>query len=664
MSTNKSTLRNRVARLKKKLDCAISELSTDENVDNDPIVLAVASESDADPSDWSDDESVLVESDSSSDIVINPVEPVVVDVRNYNLLPKLNDWYVGHNAHSLASYTNLLTLLKPYHPELPKCAKTALQSNENALCEPMKDFKGQPGSYKYMGFVNRLVAIALNTPDLLKELVKLKSIKIVLSTDGVTLFNNSSLRLGSWPIAAMVVSPRYYIPPIVFCIFVGPSKPDQTFLDDFAHEMSAISSKEICFGTITIPVQILGFTADSPARCLLKQIVGSSACAGCERCESRGKRINSKLCFPNYIEGKLRTHDDFIRGQDTAHHHGPSVFSSIPNVDMIRQFFLDPLHLCDEGVGKRLLCKYFFDNFSDLKLSQSQLALIEDDILKAKTCVSADFERPLVSITLFSQWKGVTFRNFFSYFGPVIMKQYLQPVVYEHFLKFCCAMRILRNRRQCLLDTEICKAEELISQFVKDYDSLVGYNDTVYCVHSLLHICEDVKLTKLPLDDFSCYSFENAWGGLKNLLKSPKLPAAQLTKRLRERECYFKMYEKFYDAPQAVLHKGVVKRLKFKYLEIVPKTKGDSFVMQSGQHRVFKVINVRVKQNSCFDLECLEYSVLRPFFNKPIDSSGLGIFEVKPSTSKVTICLTSVLCKVYLIPYKDRFVAMPALHSL
>jgi len=645
----------------------------------DPILSLT---NDSEPIEWSCDDSMdcpdgqpnpsCVESPlfnltdvSDNDTILSDNECNVVE--SPDLLTKLNSWYMAHNAHSLSSYSQLLKVLHPIHPELPLCAKTALKTNIEADTIDMDNFRGEKGKFVYMGFVNRVISIAQKNPVFMAELKKLKEIKVVLSTDGVSLFNNSAEKTGSWPIAALIISPRYYIPPIIFALFVGPSKPGDQFLKQFSHEMSAIACNEIGFGgKLSLPFIILGFSADSPARCLLKRIVSSGACSGCERCRSLGKKIDGTLCFPTFIKGILRNHADFVLQADPSHHHGPSEFSNIRNIDMIRQFFLDPLHLCDEGAGKRLINKYFTDKFSDLLLSQSQMDQITVDLFAAKACLSTDFERAIVAVQKLAQWKGVTFRNFFCYFGIVIMKKYLQPASYIHLLKFCCAMRILRNRKQCVLESEINKADQLLKEFVNEYDEHVGYNDTVFSIHSLLHICDDVRYTNLPLDDFSCYAFENAWGALKKLLKSPTKPAAQLARRLRERESHFKLYKKFYELVECTYNRaGKIIEIHYKYLRIVPNSKGDGFVMSKTCHRVYKVTQIIQKGNSNYELLCLEYSVIGSFFNQPMDSAEFGIFEVRPKNSPlVKIDLKSVLCKLYLVPYKERFVVLPVLHSL
>lgn len=72
--------------------------------------------------------------------------------------------------------------------------------------------------------------------------------------------------------------------------------------------------------------------------------------------------------------------------------------------------------------------------------------------------------------------------------------------------------------------------------FVNNYVHMYGKKFVVYCVHSLLHITDDVRLLKTPLDDFSGFMFENYLQTLKKYVKSPSIPIIQVAKRIEEYE--------------------------------------------------------------------------------------------------------------------------------
>jgi len=69
----------------------------------------------------------------------------------------------------------------------------------------------------------------------------------------------------------------------------------------------------------------------------------------------KGEKHENTTVFLNIYCNK-RTNEEFCTFSDIKHHTGVSPFIYIePNINMLSHFILDPMHLFDEKVMKRLL---------------------------------------------------------------------------------------------------------------------------------------------------------------------------------------------------------------------------------------------------------------------------------------------------------------------
>jgi len=533
----------------------------------------------------------------------------------------------------------------------------------------MNNFRGEKGRYSYMGFLNKLTSIASKHILLKKFLTTSKKLTVILSTDGVSMHNVSMKRTSLWPIAAKIVSHVLNFQPITFGMFEGSSKPSERFLKDLATELNCLSKSDMEIRassslTLSIEFQCLGFSADSPARVLCKRVVACNGKFGCERCNTPANYVNRRMVFSKDL-GPKRTNSNFRNMEFPLHHKGGlPLLCKVEKLDMVSDFFLDPLHLSDEGVCKRL-CNFYFVKTGNMKMPTNMLNQISEDIESLNSLKCKDFQRKLPTLQYFSQWKATNYRDFLLYFGPVLLKDKLSKQHYTQFLRLSCAHRILRNRRQVRVAEALDSADRLLSDFVSNHDECVGRPETIYCVHSLLHLTDDCRKTRLPLDDFSTYAFESEWGKLKKLVKSATVPIAQLEGRLYERESMFKMHKLFFMPPECDIRKGSIVCVRCKYMTLVPKSKNDCFLVTKIDKRIFKLLKVEINCAN-FVLTCTEIMKVKPFFNKPVCSSTLGIFKVRipEIPAPVQFDISCVLCKCILLPCKSYFVSFPLLHTL
>ena len=108
-------------------------------------------------------------------------------------------------------------------------------------------------------------------------------------------------------------------------------------------------------------------------------------------------------------------------------------------------------------------------------------------------------------------------------------------VLYRHFLPLMVVMSIMLNSEE-VCNQYLGYARDLAMYFVKKCKRIYGRTFTVYNVHSLIHLPDDVEYFQCPLDDVSSFPFENYLQTLKKMARQSKNPIAQVTKYLTELE--------------------------------------------------------------------------------------------------------------------------------
>jgi hypothetical protein len=292
-----------------------------------------------DNDDYSDynSETAACSSDSDTDS-----DSGLSDEGRNNLSTELAEWgsqfQIKHNALG-----HLLTILKPYHPNLPKDARTLL----NTKCSyDIRDVAG--GQYYHFGIARGIGEIC----NLANVVDADTSISLQLNIDGLPIFKSSKTQF--WPILGRIVEPTLS-EVFIIGLFSGEGKPGnvEEYLKEFVNEVNFIETNGIVIeGTETKPsLSISCFICDAPARAFIKQVKGHNAYHGCEKCIQTGVWVN-KVTFPER-DAPLRTDIAFNEMTDAPHHIAPSPLRNI--VGLVSQVPLYPMHLVHLGVMKRLI---------------------------------------------------------------------------------------------------------------------------------------------------------------------------------------------------------------------------------------------------------------------------------------------------------------------
>lgn len=169
-------------------------------------------------------------------------------------------------------------------------------------------------------------------------------VKIFVGVDGVHLVKSSSSQF--WVVVGYLPCQKNS-PPFVIKVFHAPEKPEDSneFLTPLVEEAEGLSEIGFDFQGRCVEVEIGAFICDSPARAMITYTKGhSSRLHSCTRCSGSGITV-----------GAPRTNQTFRDRVCEQHHNGTSILERLTYLDMVLDIPLDPTHLVDLGVMRRIL---------------------------------------------------------------------------------------------------------------------------------------------------------------------------------------------------------------------------------------------------------------------------------------------------------------------
>lgn len=93
----------------------------------------------------------------------------------------------------------------------------------------------------------------------------------------------------------------------------------------------------------------------------------------------------------------------------------------IPNIDMIKVFPLDYIHLICLGVVNKVIVSLWVERKPGTKLSSHQVSIISKNLLNYACKIPVEFNRKTWSLAAVKRWKATEFRMFLLYLSPVVM---------------------------------------------------------------------------------------------------------------------------------------------------------------------------------------------------------------------------------------------------
>lgn len=600
------------------------------------------------------------------DFTDNTVSKLNIEVNNENLAAQLRYWATScHVPHS--TLTKLLHIIKPYHPELPLYSRTLLhtplQFNEKQLDQ---------GAYVHLGLQRGLKHfLKVHENKLNFHQNKKRKLVVSFNIDGLPLYHSTNSSF--WPILGLVkniVDVKYVF---AIGIFYGTSKPTpiSSFLADFIEECNNLIDDGFFVNGKKYFLHIHSFIADSPAKAFLKSIKGHNGYSCCDKCHEYGIYKNGRMIL-NQLTALKRTNISFRQQSDEEHHVGISPLVEL-NIHMIKDFPIDYMHNICLGVMKKLL-KYWVGGNLNVRLPSAATNAISNKLKIFKNFAPSEINRKPRPLSELSHFKATEFRTFLLYTGIVALKDNIDLGLYNNFLLFHTAIILLiTNDNSSSTNSDV--AAKLLIKFIKHGEQLYGKHFVIYNVHILSHLPKD-SLRYGGLDEFSAFPFENYLGQLKTMLKSSTKPLQQICRRLYEQESgLLNISSSSGKNNKYVLCDGTVpethpyKECKKIYL--------DGYVLSSYSYSnsdCFCFAQNKIIKIKCLLLEtCSEeitiygqyFQDISSFYEYPFHSSHLNIFLISClSLEEMQFSVSSIQGKFFILPYKDKFVAIPLLHSL
>lgn len=223
-------------------------------------------------------------------------------------------------------------------------------------------------------------------------------------------------------------------------------------------------------------------------------------------------------------------------------------------------------------------------------------------------------------------------------------------------------------------------ARQLLDFFVMSFQNIYGTQFVSHNVHGLLHLCDDYELYG-PLHNCSALIFENYMKELKSFVKKHEKPLQQVVNRYNEK-CYTNTLnisnlrtnnQQFIQKPElkhmhanGPLVKNVTGSqyytLLYKNIKIKIKPERDSFILTKNKE-VVKCLNFCQRGDDILLIGC-RFRIIKPFYEEPIDSAILEIFEVQNLSSLIKSWpMSDLKKKMMVLNHNNKNIAMPIIHS-
>ncbi|CAI6367351.1 unnamed protein product [Macrosiphum euphorbiae] len=596
------------------------------------------------------------------------------------VLTNITKWAIQHKISNLA-LSDLLKVLKTNHKcfdYFPIDARTLLKTNVSK--QPLQIQNMNAGIFHYFGLANGIKSVI--GPNVFSD----DTIKLQLGVDGLPLTKSTNSQF--WPILCYISNFNN----TKSCVFLvglywGTEKPQDSnlYLSELVAEL-----KGLCFDGIDLPVgkkkvYVEAICADAPAISYILRTKGHTGFSSCIRCSITGVFLERRVCFPETVFNK-RTHEEFLNRQDEDYqvHNTISILSEVPNIDMVYSFPLDYMHSVCLGVVKKNILLWLGtlkNSPLSVRLPSQSVKLISNRLMHLKSNITRDFARIPRGLNEVLRWKATEFRTFILYTGPVVLKSIISPECYEHFLCLHVSMTVLLSPSHGYLLNFI---DKLLSYYVKKFGEIYGEEFLSHNLHALVHLCDDYNKFG-PLDNCSCFMFENFMQFLKKMVRSKARPLEQVIKRneelnkfgrleitctqITENECKNRHNEgpliEGCSSPQ-------FKIVSMKNVLIKIRSLSDCYIGYFNSNKKLIIMNV---VNVCYHRESQAnvflgriFNTVKPFYTKPIDSLKLGIASVSDLSDDLMICnINKTNLKKYMaLDLNDDInikIVFPILHS-
>lgn len=599
------------------------------------------------------------ESDSDADD-----EDTRCDGEQIDEVPEVNElrvWAVESRCPALHLDKLLKILKRRLIPQIPQCSKTLLfTSAAQYKVDSIFDADGLQAEFSYLG-IEKGLQVCVN-PALHEDNI----IELDFNIDGVKIKKSSPKTM--WPILCKVnynPLPKIY-KPFAVLVFYGNGKPKDSlqFFEPFVRELNDLLKKGVSIKSHEFKIVIRSIICDTPARAQVKGTKGHTSFNGCERCDVVAHKIDGVTVYIKH--GNRRTNHDFRVFKDLDHHNEASpLLAIVPQINFIDQFILDSMHLLYLGAMLRLFENWMTGDLN-VKLSATQKSELNRRTTKLKVDIPREFARKMRPTNYYDKYKAVEHRFFVLYCGPIVLKKLLNQDLYNHFLLFHVACRMLSSKKAVSF-TRL--ARDYLTKFVEDAIPLYGPKFVSLNIHNLCHLADDVENMQCNLNDISAFPYESELGKIKNILLSPNRTIAQYCRRIHEER---EILDQVACLPEDIVIlkkcKEKIIRLNYKQQFFSTKHPDNSALLENGD--VVQIVEIISRENKiCLTVQ--KHRIKKSVYTYPCESSMLDMYEIETGAAHHNlkiVQLEEVLCKLVKISVnysprdRERSFMVPLLH--
>lgn len=516
--------------------------------------------------------------------------------------------------------------------------------------------KIEPGEYLHIGIKKCLA----RTLELINSSIP-EILEIDISTDGAKLYKSGKHDI--WPIQCRISNIPNSIPQTVG-VYKGPKKPYST--EEFFHYCNSdlheiFNEGGIIFKNRKFSIKLRCFIADAPARAFILGHKSHRSSSPCSKCTVDGFTIGKYMVLRG-VEHTHRTNEEYIQQIDRDHHKRSSPLSHLP-FDMVKDVVFEYMHMCCLGVMKKLTLTWSHGTYTkNTKLSGIQILIISNRLKILSKYCPREFARRVESLAHCDQFKATQWRQIMLYIGVVCFKGVIKDYVYDHFLLFHIAMRVLissvYNTNRNLVFSELA-----IKKFVLLCEDIYGLTFLSYNIHGLLHLVEDA-LRFGPLDSYSAFPYESSMVNFRKMCRKPHLSLQQIAARRAEQEqCkknsivqgnYIKVWKKHEEGPLPYADNNSRTYNQYKFIKNQDMTIGvcvrdDCCILSDSS--ICCVQNILQYKNNYF-IVVQKFLQVTDFYSIGITSSSVGIYKCFELAHDYNIIpLENIKAKCFRMPY-------------
>lgn len=548
----------------------------------------------------------------------------------------------------------LLVVLHKYHNQLPTDYRALLQTPKK---KNMTDVAG--GHCMNFSLQDELAFILKGS--------NLTSITIDTNVDGVPVAKSSTL---TFDVITSRIKELDYV--FVSGVYCGANKPNDinAYLNSYINELNFLHREKFLLGERPVTVNIGLFIMDAIARAPILNTKYPTGYFACHECHIKGEMLDlpsrnplslkrsRKMSFHG-IPCRRRTNVEFRQKQQFCptdarqSHHASQMRMAIEKlpIDIVNSFPFDYMHSALLGETRHIL-QVWSEVIKDFAKDLGKILVIFAKF------VPYEFQRKCRE--QFEKWKATECRLFLLYICFVSLKHVLPDYLYQHFLKFAVAIRILCCKKYSQHYINI--AEQLINEYIAEYRGNYPSEAVTYLLHGCSHLANSVRHHNMHLEEMSAFFAENHLQIIKKYYRNGRYPLQQIAKRIEERKLCSsrKFVRRRSNQPKL---SGMDRNGSFKKVEcekfIITNYKPNNVVFT--EEVIMVVEKIRLNNDGIIFVEGRAYftSDLDNAFHAPIESKKIGIFSLHDQTShRMELKLADVIGKTMFINvenFEDKF---------